>query len=41
MSIWIKLALGAAAVYCAIGLVAYLGQRKLMYFPDRAPHAAG
>jgi uncharacterized protein len=36
MSIWIKLALGAAAVYCAIGLVAYLGQRKLMYFPDRA-----
>src|SRR5262245_35841976 len=35
MSIWIKLALGAAAVYCVIGLVAYLGQRKLMYFPDR------
>jgi fermentation-respiration switch protein FrsA (DUF1100 family) len=35
MSIWVKLALGAAAVYCAIGLVAYLGQRKLMYFPDR------
>jgi fermentation-respiration switch protein FrsA (DUF1100 family) len=36
MSIWIKLALAAVAVYCAIGLVAYLGQRKLMYFPDRA-----
>jgi uncharacterized protein len=36
MSIGIKLALGVAALYCAIGLVAYLGQRKLMYFPDRA-----
>ncbi len=35
MSFWIKLLLGAAAVYAAIGLVAYLGQRKLMYFPDR------
>jgi uncharacterized protein len=35
MSIWIKLALGAVAVYAAIALVAYLGQRKLMYFPDR------
>jgi hypothetical protein len=36
MSIWIKLALGAVAVYGAIGLAAYLGQRKFMYFPDRA-----
>jgi hypothetical protein len=36
MSIWIKLALGLVAVYAAIGLAAYLGQRKLMYFPDRA-----
>jgi fermentation-respiration switch protein FrsA (DUF1100 family) len=35
MSFWIKLALGAAAVYGALGLAAYLGQRKLMYFPDR------
>jgi fermentation-respiration switch protein FrsA (DUF1100 family) len=35
MSIWIKLALGLVAVYAAVGLVAYLGQRKLMYFPDR------
>jgi fermentation-respiration switch protein FrsA (DUF1100 family) len=34
MSIWIKLALGAAALYAAVGLAAYLGQRKLMYFPD-------
>jgi fermentation-respiration switch protein FrsA (DUF1100 family) len=34
MSIWIKLALGAAVVYAAVGLAAYLGQRKLMYFPD-------
>jgi uncharacterized protein len=36
MSPWIKLALGVAVVYGAVGLVAYLGQRKLMYFPDRA-----
>ena len=35
MSLWIKLALGAVAVYAAVGLAAYLGQRKLMYFPDR------
>jgi uncharacterized protein len=35
MSTWIKLALGLVAVYAAVGLVAYLGQRKLMYFPDR------
>jgi fermentation-respiration switch protein FrsA (DUF1100 family) len=36
MSIWIKLALGVAVVYAAVGLAAYLGQRKLMYFPDIA-----
>jgi fermentation-respiration switch protein FrsA (DUF1100 family) len=35
MSIWIKLALGLVAVYAAVGLAGYLGQRKLMYFPDR------
>jgi hypothetical protein len=35
MSWWIKLMLGAAAVYGLVGLAAYLGQRKLMYFPDR------
>jgi fermentation-respiration switch protein FrsA (DUF1100 family) len=34
MSIWIKLALGLIAIYAAVGLAAYLGQRKLMYFPD-------
>jgi fermentation-respiration switch protein FrsA (DUF1100 family) len=36
MSIWIKLALGAAAIYAAVALAAYLGQRRLLYFPDRA-----
>ena len=36
MAFWIKLALGAAALYGLVGLAAYLGQRKLMYFPDRA-----
>jgi fermentation-respiration switch protein FrsA (DUF1100 family) len=36
MWFWIKLALGAVAVYALIGVVAYLGQRKLMYFPDTA-----
>jgi fermentation-respiration switch protein FrsA (DUF1100 family) len=36
MSIWIKIALGVAAVYGAVGLAAFFGQRKLMYFPDRA-----
>jgi fermentation-respiration switch protein FrsA (DUF1100 family) len=44
MSIWIKLALGAAALYAAVALAAYFGQRKLMYFPDRqrvAPAEAG
>ena len=34
MPLWIKLALGVVAVYAAVGLAAYLGQRKLMYFPD-------
>lgn len=44
MSFLIKLALGALCVYLAIALAAYLGQRRLMYFPDRArtlPAAAG
>ena len=36
MSIWIKIAIGAAAVYALVGFVAFFGQRKLMYFPDRA-----
>src|SRR5262245_42690306 len=36
MPIWIKLALGAVAVYGTVGLAAYLGQRRLMYLPDRA-----
>ena len=35
MSLWIKLALGIAAVYAAVAVVGFLGQRKLMYFPDR------
>jgi uncharacterized protein len=35
MSWWIKLALGAMAAYAVLGFAAYLGQRKLMYFPDR------
>jgi uncharacterized protein len=35
MSFWIKLAVGLAAVYGAIGAVGFVGQRKLMYFPDR------
>jgi fermentation-respiration switch protein FrsA (DUF1100 family) len=34
MSIWIKLAVGAAVVYAVVALAAFLGQRKLMYFPD-------
>jgi hypothetical protein len=34
MSHWIKLVLGAATIYAAVALLAYLGQRKLMYFPD-------
>jgi fermentation-respiration switch protein FrsA (DUF1100 family) len=36
MSFWIKLALGTAAAYALVCVAAYLGQRKLMYFPDRA-----
>jgi hypothetical protein len=36
MPLWIKLALGAVAAYALIALAGYLGQRKLMYFPDRA-----
>ena len=36
MSFWIKLALGAVAVYAVLLLAGYYGQRKLMYFPDRA-----
>lgn len=35
MAFWVKLLLGAAAAYALVGLAAYLGQRKLMYFPDR------
>jgi len=44
MSLFIKLALGAVTVYAAIALAAYLGQRRLMYFPDPervAPADAG
>jgi fermentation-respiration switch protein FrsA (DUF1100 family) len=36
MSLLLKLAVGALCVYALIGLAAYLGQRRLMYFPDRA-----
>jgi fermentation-respiration switch protein FrsA (DUF1100 family) len=36
MSLWIKLALALVAVYAAVALAAYLGQRRLMYFPDTA-----
>jgi len=36
MSFWIKLVLGTAAAYALVCVAAYLGQRKLMYFPDRA-----
>lgn len=35
MSLLMKLALGALCVYLLIGLAAFLGQRRLMYFPDR------
>jgi hypothetical protein len=35
MSLLVKLALFALAAYAAILLAAYLGQRRLMYFPDR------
>jgi uncharacterized protein len=34
MSFWVKLALGALAVYALLLVTAYLAQRKLMYFPD-------
>jgi len=34
MAFWLKLLIGAVAAYALICLVAYLGQRKLMYFPD-------
>ena len=36
MSFWIKLLLGLAAAYVLLGVAGYFGQRKLMYFPDRA-----
>jgi hypothetical protein len=36
MSFLIKLAVGALCVYAAIACAAYFGQRRLMYFPDRA-----
>jgi fermentation-respiration switch protein FrsA (DUF1100 family) len=36
MSFLVKLMVGALCVYGLIGLAAYLGQRRLMYFPDRA-----
>ena len=36
MSLLWKLALAALSVYALVGLAAYLGQRRLMYFPDRA-----
>ena len=36
MSLLLKLAVAVLCVYALIGLAAYLGQRRLMYFPDRA-----
>lgn len=36
MSFWIKLLLGLAVAYVLVGVAGYFGQRKLMYFPDRA-----
>lgn len=36
MSLLIKLAVFALCAYAAIVLAAYLGQRRLMYFPDRS-----
>jgi fermentation-respiration switch protein FrsA (DUF1100 family) len=44
MSLLVKLALAALAVYTLIVLAVYFGQRKLMYFPDPArvpPASAG
>lgn len=34
MSVWIKVLLGAVAVYGMLVVIAYAGQRRLMYFPD-------
>ena len=36
MSLWIKVLLGVAAAYAVVAFAGYFGQRKLMYFPDRA-----
>ena len=36
MSLLVKIAVFALCAYAAILLAAYLGQRRLMYFPDRA-----
>ena len=36
MSLLVKIALGALCAYALIGLAAYFGQRRLMYFPDCA-----
>jgi uncharacterized protein len=36
MPFWIKLLLGLAVAYVLLGVAGYFGQRKLMYFPDRA-----
>lgn len=36
MSLWIKILLGFAAAYALVFMAGYFGQRKLMYFPDRA-----
>jgi fermentation-respiration switch protein FrsA (DUF1100 family) len=36
MSFWIKLVLGLVAAYAAVGFAGFLGQRRFMYFPDRA-----
>jgi fermentation-respiration switch protein FrsA (DUF1100 family) len=35
MSLIMKLALAGLAAYLLVGLAAYFGQRRLMYFPDR------
>lgn len=34
MSLYVKIALGVLGLYLAVTLVAYFGQRKLLYFPD-------
>ena len=36
MPFWMKLLLGLAVAYVLLGVAGYFGQRKLMYFPDRA-----